>query len=55
MHREPTADGEFLSHANRRAIGRNLERIYPIDGGPAFEDLLARIAAVERGPAFRRS
>jgi hypothetical protein len=38
----------FLTESNLRAIGKNLERIYPIDSAPAFEDLLAALDEAER-------
>jgi hypothetical protein len=55
VRRESSAVREFLSDANRRAIGRNLARMYPVDRGPGFEELLGRMNAVERRPKFRRS
>jgi hypothetical protein len=55
VHCELTGDLEFLSDANRRAIRRNLDRMYPVDDGSAFADLLVRIDAAARKPKPRRS
>ena len=44
MRRDPTtAAREFLSVENRRAMRSNLERLYPVDNAPAFEDFVSRI------------
>jgi hypothetical protein len=51
----PTGIREFLSETNRRAIGKNLARVYPVDNGLAFPDLLIRIGAAERRLKTRRS
>lgn len=38
----------FFTDANLRAIGKNLDRIYPIDESPVFSDLLAAIDRAQR-------
>jgi hypothetical protein len=38
----------FLTPDNRRAIGKNLERSFPLDRTPIFQDVLKAIEAVER-------
>jgi hypothetical protein len=48
VERQPVVAIAFLTEANLRAIGRNLERIYPINDNPAFADLLAAIEMAER-------
>jgi hypothetical protein len=54
MGHDLTAGHAFLTNANRRAIGKNLERMYPIDDCPTFADLLTRIAAAERKRGSRK-
>jgi hypothetical protein len=38
----------LLTEANMRAIGRNLERAYPVDHSPDFSELLVRIEKTEK-------
>lgn len=48
VNRERIVAVAFLTQANMRALGKNIERIYPIDHSPAFGDLLAKIDEAER-------
>lgn len=54
MGRDLNAGHAFLTEANRRAISKNLDRIYPIDHQPIFADLLAGIEAVEQKSDLRK-
>ena len=53
MEREPIVAVAFLTKANLKAIGKSLERVYPIDHSPEFADLLAAIEEAERKDRFR--
>lgn len=48
MDREHIVAVAFLTEANLRAHGKNLQRIYPINEAPCFGELLAVIDEVER-------
>lgn len=48
MPPDPIVAVAFLTESNLRAIGKNLERVYPIDDAPHFQDLLAAIDQAER-------
>jgi hypothetical protein len=48
VDREPIVAVAFLTESNLRAVGQSLQRIYPIDHSPGFEQLLAQIDEAER-------
>jgi hypothetical protein len=54
LGRDLSAGHAFLTEANRRAIGKNLERMYPVDDQPAFAELLGRIEGAERKRGSRK-
>jgi hypothetical protein len=45
VDRERAVAIALLTEANLRAIGKNLERVYPLDDSADFSELLARIEA----------
>jgi hypothetical protein len=48
VDREPIVAVAFLTESNLRAVGQSLQRNYPIDHSPGFEQLLAQIDEAER-------
>jgi hypothetical protein len=51
VDRERVVAIALLTEANLRAIGQNLERVYPVDHSPDFSELLTRIEKAQRAPA----
>jgi hypothetical protein len=48
VERDRTGIRAFLTYSNRKAIGSNLKRLYPVDETREFDKLLNAIAAAEQ-------
>jgi hypothetical protein len=48
VHPKPFAAEVFLTPANRRAVSKRLEHLYPLDAKPCFGELVAALDRAHR-------